>query len=162
MEPLLAARRDLPDLPEEVFTLWLDDHVRSHGWPPLGPDWDRILLGRRLAFWKGLRWLKQSVLLSPEDMAPTSLAAALRILDASVRAGPPQGDDPLEELRAFIASHGTLPAPLVLVSTLDGYDVADGNRRIAAMLDLAVRRGIKPGTEFVPRRVEAWIGAIRA
>lgn len=161
--PAQQARQDLPNVPEEIFGLWLDEVVRERGWPPAGAQWEETLLGRSLEYWRHLKWKREFIPLAPADVGPRSLEAALRIVEANLRVkgdGPPSGDrDRFEALCAHVAARGMLPSPLVLVSTLDGYEVADGRRRIASMLAVAAMREL-PG--FFPSRVEAWVGAIRA
>ena len=164
--PLADARRDLPSVPEDVFRLWLDARIRANGWPPDGAHWDRIFFGRSPGFLKDLKWVKQLLVLTPEDFGPNSLERAIEILDANLRAKKnsvarqvPDTRERFESALGYIETHASLPEPLVLLSTLEGYEVCEGNHRVAAMLAAAVRRGL-PG--FFPRRVEAWIGAIRA
>ena len=165
-QALAAARRDLPAVPEEVFRLWLDDRIRANGWPPDGAGWDRIFFGRSSGFLKELKWVKQLVVLTPEDFGPQSLERAIEVLEANVAGRNNSVAKEVPDTRArfdsafeFIETHAALPEPLVLLSTFEGYEVCEGNHRVAAMLASAARRGL-PG--FFPSRVEAWIGAIRA
>jgi len=165
-EELDQARRDLPHIPQEVFELWLDERIRAHGWPPLGDAWERTLAGLSVDHLRSLRWVKDYVALRPADLAPRSLEHAVRILDADIHgrqnaetAAIPDSARRFAAIWEFISSAARLPAPLVLVSTFDGYEVVEGNHRIAAMLWAAAQRG-REG--FFPNPVEAWIGAIRA
>lgn len=157
------ARLDLPNVPEEIFRIWLDQVLEARGWPPAGAEWEEILLGRPLEFWRELKWTRELLPLAPSELGPRSLEAGLRVVDADLLGNgeppSPESTERLDALCEFIDARGTLPAPLILVSTLDGYEVADGRRRLAAMLAVAARRG---ADGFVPRRVEAWVGSIRA
>ena len=153
-------------MPEEVFRLWLDDRIRANGWPPEGAGWDRIFFGRTSGFLKELKWVKQLLVLTPEDFGPQSLERAIEVLEANVRHKDnalakevPGTHARFESALDFIETHAALPEPLVLLSTLEGYQICEGNHRAAAMLAAAARRGL-PG--FFPSRVEAWVGAIRA
>ena len=167
MEPVLAqARQDLPSVPEEVFQLWLDECIHAHGWPPVGSAWERSLAGISLEYLQSLRWVKDYVALNPADLGPRSLDRAVRILDANVHGKENEvigsiADSPkrFASIWEFINSNSTLPVPLVMVSTLEGYEVVEGHHRIAAMLWTGAQKR-KEG--FFPGQVQAWIGAIRA
>lgn len=128
-----------------MFALWLEGLVRAHGWPPQGAEWERAFFGRDLGFVRSLKWLKEVVALAPEDLAPGSLEDAVGIVTANIRG---------EAADSLLPD----PAPLVLVSTFDGYEVAHGRERLAAMLLAGSERG---EVGFHPRKVEAWIGALR-
>lgn len=160
------ARRDLASVPAEVFELWLDERISKHGWPPAGPAWEGALAGVGLDYLKSLRWVKEQLPLTPQDLGPRSLDRALRILDADVHGkrnqvanGIPDSARRFATMWEFIQSHGKLPAPLVLVSTFEGYEVVEGNHRVAAMLWCAAQKGTEG---FFPGQVEAWVGALRS
>jgi hypothetical protein len=43
-EALADARNTFPAFPDDAFVLWLDDRIRSNGWPPAGIEWGGVPL----------------------------------------------------------------------------------------------------------------------
>jgi hypothetical protein len=54
---LSCIRADLPDMPDEVISIWLSIHFGRFGWPPkIDNDWRYVLgLGRDLKFLQSLK-----------------------------------------------------------------------------------------------------------
>jgi hypothetical protein len=162
-DPRTASRAFFSRFPEEVFSLWLDDRIRSNGWPPSGIEWAGFLSGRSPEEWQGFSWTKRMVTLSPSDLSSTSLNIAVQMFEAHIlqqgnllSAYIPDSKTRFEGLRQFIAQNARLPAPLILLRSAGGYDVIDGNHRVAAMLSLGMTGG---ACAFFPQAFEAWIAA---
>ena len=78
------AREVLSNMPEEVFTLWLDGQIQFNGWPPSGEKWDNILRHRDLSVWRQLRWKKEQLRLDKISLTPESATIIQRVSDAMI------------------------------------------------------------------------------
>jgi hypothetical protein len=47
-----------PKMPEQLFSLWLDERIEANGWPPTTARWQQVLCFKSLRFWQGLNWKK--------------------------------------------------------------------------------------------------------
>ena len=58
-------KKDLPNFPEEVITLWLLPYAEKLGWPPSEHErWNNILADKLLSVWQKTVWEKRTVDLS--------------------------------------------------------------------------------------------------
>lgn len=150
-------------MPEEVFSLWLDDRIKHCGWPPRGIEWQGFLLGEDLPYWRRLDWTKEAFPLTLDKLGASSIRLAALIYEACVLGRDniissyiPDGRERFQRLTRYVLDHGRLPAPLVLLDRSGVVDVVDGNHRTALVLGLQMADGAN-GCPSI-REVEAWIG----
>lgn len=135
-EPLRSARRVLPLLPEEVFTLWLDAAIAEHGWPPSGEQWSRVLLRRPISFWQTIRWTKRSIDISRANLAADTRYPARALAMAAFEGRPSKYAElaaaSSERLARIAKQAQTLSALPGSLASPDAEGYSGGRRRDAA------------------------------
>ena len=158
-DALAHSRMTFPSFPEEVFTLWLEDRIRSNGWPPCGLEWLGFLFGESIAFWQKLHWEERIMTLGVGDLAPRSLALSTQIVEAGIGRKNwmtdyiPNTAERFLSCVQFIRDNNSVPGKILLLASPDGYEVIDGNHRIAALL--AVQSQFSARSMLVP--LQAWL-----
>lgn len=153
------SRMIFPSFPEEVFTLWLEDRIRSNGWPPCGPEWLGFLFGESITFWQNLHWEERTMTLGVADLAPRSKMLVSQIFEAGIGRKNLMADyipNTAERFLScvqFICDNNSVPGKILLLASHDGYEVIDGNHRIAALLTVQSQFSAK-GT-LLP--LQAWL-----
>lgn len=133
-----AAREALSQVPEEVFSLWLDERIGVLGWSPQHSRWQGLLRNRPLAYWQHLCWTKcqvpmQSNYLNPEcRWILNQLLAGLSGLPSIVTAVTGNSPARVESILQYMKVNGTWPNSIILVNEGLHYLVADGFHRLAA------------------------------
>jgi hypothetical protein len=61
------ARLLLPNMPEEILQLWLDERIKTSGWRPAGIEWRGFLRSLPFEVWQRLEWPKADVDLRLSD-----------------------------------------------------------------------------------------------
>lgn len=159
------ARSALPNMPEEVFSLWFDDVVNSLGWPPQGQKWEMTLRGYPLLEWQRRRWEKRPVDLQMDSFAPSAqemirqlMIAHLTGIDNELSADVTNWRERFASIGEYVEEHHRLPAALILLECGSRWQIADGCHRLAyyfASRILPARRRLLGGQQ------EAWV-AVRA
>jgi hypothetical protein len=145
------AKAMLPDMPDEVFDLWIRHCVSKSGWPydsihDTGDEyWKGYFLGRPLAVIRNLEWEKTSIQfrLSMLERPTQEMLHKMKLLDhdklppACVGAMVP-ADSILryESAKAFIKEEQKIPGFLVLLRTSHGFQIFDGWHRLTAIYAL--------------------------
>lgn len=135
------ARLTFPNFPEEIFALWFDDRIRHNGWPPNGPEWAGFLCGRDVTTWQQVVWAKESVLIDPVALSTSAFECVKLIIEAALGGQDnvmaryiPDTKQRFSSSLSFIQKNGVPPGIVLLLAGVDGYDIIDGNHRIAALL----------------------------
>jgi len=156
-----AARATLPNVPEEVFSLWLDERIDVLGWDPLHPRWQGLFRNRPIAYWRNLPWHKLDIPLQINQLNPecqgilSQLLAGLAGLPSQVTAVTGNSPARVGSILRYMQTHGTWPNSIILVTEGTFYLVADGFHRLAAF----VRIQSAPMSGALLRPVHsAWIG----
>jgi len=134
----LKTRVTLPNVPEEVFSLWLDGFARLKGWNPLSRTWFDLFGKRSLFEWQNFVWDKQELRLADESFTQRTVEIIedlkratffdernrfSRIQNSKSRA--------IRSLH-YIEKNLTLPSVLIFVSETGSLDIIDGCHRLAA------------------------------
>jgi hypothetical protein len=160
-EALADARNTFSAFPEDAFVLWLDDRIRSNGWPPIGIEWEGFLYGKPISFWQGLKWHQEVLSIRPEDLTQTAFDLIMQIIQAGTGQRNlmswyiPKTADRFKSCLAYVRTNTTVPGTILLLRDLDGLYVIDGNHRIAALL--AVQSELPSG--YAPLSFSAWVAA---
>lgn len=139
-------RATLPNFPDEILREWLLPFAKTEGWPPAdGPyempkgRWKYLLTRRALAYWSNLQWQKVQSHISANALTPRSLqiivSLAMGAICGEVNIYTMQITNLKERFFQVIdhlKEYGTLPKPPVLVKRPSGFDIIDGNHRLAA------------------------------
>ncbi len=131
-------QEDLPNFPADVIDQWLLPFAETDGWPPDAPRWKHLLTNTDLNYWRTVNWALEEVAL--EELPFTSKAADQinGLIEAYVDGV--QNDFALalgaRGLERFQFQQNLLQqaVPLrsvVLVNHGEGFDVMDGNHRLA-------------------------------
>jgi hypothetical protein len=158
-DALAHSRMTFPSFPEEVFSLWFEDRIRSNGWPPCGVEWWGFLFGESITFWQNLHWEERTMTLGMADLAPRSLALAVQIVEAGIGRKNlmanyiPNTAERFLSCVQFIRDNNSVPGKILLLASHGGYEVIDGNHRIAALL--AVQSQFSARSMLVP--LQAWL-----
>lgn len=155
----------LPDLPEEVFKLWIEPLVAADGWPfhsdsfgkPWGV-WSQYFVGEPVKTFNQLRWERQQIVLDFASFEPHSRNIIKWVIGAHVHGQltpvtqikKGRGKESFLISRKFIQRAGRVHTPVVLWKQSGGYKIMDGNHRVAACFSLKHPRG------FI---LDAWIGS---
>ena len=136
----------LPNFPEEILEDWLTPYANSEGWPPAnGLDsiprdrWRYLLGGRTLAQLRSIEWQEHNRHLSIHelrddykqicvDMVLGAVQKQINLYSSSI----PDLSERFNRILGYLREHGTLPKPPVLLSSESGFQVLDGNHRLAA------------------------------
>jgi hypothetical protein len=63
-DPFIEARQLFPNMPEELFTLWLDEIIKEHGLPPHEHTiWDGVFRFKPLDFLQRLTWTREEMII---------------------------------------------------------------------------------------------------
>jgi hypothetical protein len=142
-QALSDARATFPNYPEEIFHLWLDDRIRSNGWPPIGSEWDGFLFGKSISDWQTFTWHQEYLFLTECDLTETSFSLVLQITDAGVNGTNnlvsnyiPDVIERFNSCVEYIRSNNSTPGKILLLRCGRVYHVVDGNHRVAALLAL--------------------------
>jgi hypothetical protein len=153
------ARSTFPNFPEEIFRLWLDDRICHSGWPPNGPEWEGFLFGRCISRWQQVVWEKDSFAIAPDSLSSTAFTFIRLIVDAAVGDREnvmsmyiPDSKDRFNSALSYVQKNGVLPGTVLLLEGADGYDIVDGNHRIAALL-----ANWSQTSQVQPPNVNAWV-----
>jgi len=164
MTPIERAKSMFPNMPDEVFNLWLAPLIINDiGWPfhaiedsTADTNWFRILHPYSLSVLSQLKWDLDSFLINKNVFCPLSNADINLIIlnksfdiQAFIVWDSESSRRTLAWHKEFIEITGGLCAPIAAVFTPSGIKVFDGHHRIAALLDLDLYDSIA---------IDAWIG----
>lgn len=158
----MKARRFFPNIPEEIFSLWLDDRIKANGWPPTTEIWRNVLRQKPIRFWKNLRWTKESLNLDITDFTPNSIELVRLIIDAAFKGYKNQiseymGNESVKKLfhiMRYLQDHKQIPNPIILFRSGQLYELVDGCHRISALVHLRETTGVS----YVLDGIVAWVG----
>ena len=158
-EALADARATFPKMPADAFTLWVDDRIRSNGWPPVGIEWAGFLDGKPLTYWQALEWQRESITLRPEELTPNAFSLVMQLVEAA-QGRPnlmsqyiPNTAERFKSCLEYIQANGTTPNVILLLRASEGIVIIEGNHRIAALL--AYQSQLPKGSSLL--RVDAWV-----
>ena len=143
------ARQIFPKMPQEVFDLWIKPGVEIYGWsflstpePLVGTRWQRLCAGSSLRDWVTLDWNLTSLPLMESIFHPQTVARAEAIIGHCVRgeqtvtANLHNTKERFWACASFIEINRRVPQPLIAVDLPAGFEIVDGNHRLAALVHL--------------------------
>ncbi len=163
MSSVQRAKAMLPDMPGEVFAIWIEPLVIADGWPffssalpAFSGAWSQYFVGEPVQTFNDLLWERKQIPLSFASFEPHSRSIIKWVIEthvhgrltpvAKVKKG--QGGKSFLRSRQFIQRTGRVHTPVVLWKQFGGYKIMDGNHRVAACFSLS------PGPRFV---LDAWV-----
>jgi hypothetical protein len=163
LTPKETARSMFPNIPDELFDLWIAPLVISYDWPfhsiydsLKNTEWLRIFHPYSLSTISQLKWDLDSFFINKNILCPSSyddinliiMNKGFNVFAFIGRDSKPSRDS-LAWHKEFIVTTRRLCAPIAAVFTNSGIKIFDGNHRIAALLDLNLYNSIP---------IDAWIG----
>jgi hypothetical protein len=152
MTPIEQAQLMFPNIPHEVFDIFLNPLIRNFGWPfrtilddLYGTEWFRILYPLTLSNLCQFKWIRRVFLFNDCLLYPGSEAdIKLVILNKTKNIWALIGRDS-RSCRASLLWHeknimatGRFSAPITMAFTQSGLKVLDGIHRIAALFTLGI------------------------
>ena len=164
MTPFEQARKIFPGFPEEVFSLWLDECIEKYGWPPVGDEWDRVLVGYPILYCNKLLWTEKEAELSFDRLGPLSRRTVNGIMAANVARQPDpssaNGGDlqkRFDSIFKFMVEKKDLPGKMVLLDEGNYFEILEGCRRMAV---ICAMRQFPEFRKYVPERFRCWIACL--
>jgi hypothetical protein len=161
MEP----RALFPQMPDEVFDLWLRPEIERNGWPFSGeetvvadPAWAKYLRNHSPAFWRGVVWNRvlQNIEWIPIEQRAKNVANQLagftRQFSETGFAPPTLVPNSVEKVIALAAvtnTSGKIPKPLIFLIQGGEWWLMDGHHRLAALFTLE---------NYENFQIDAWVG----
>lgn len=163
--PHQQARQLLPRMPEEVFAIWFDERITENGWPPFSRVWTGTLRHRSFAEWQQFTWRKQEVAFDLALFNADARNIVTGLIDANVFGRTniytmelPHTRESFTHAYTQLNARGRFDEPVILISTDNVFDIADGCHRIAAYV--AVQRGFLESVTAVHDEQTTWVGSI--
>jgi len=169
---------DLPNFPKDVIEQWIGFYAQSEGWPPSDPPdgrWSSLLGSRGLSYWQNLSWELETfspneIQLTPDSEDLISQIKAVFTLGTQNNYSRFMGQEAKDRFHSiiwYLRNEGTLPCAPVVLKHVEGYEILDGNHRVAAY---QIWQNWKDQPTFqeeplpVPiiEDVEFWVGSINA
>lgn len=157
------AKKMLPNVPEEVFEIWLSTDIKHYGWPFKnltdsfnGTKWKEVF-GREITLegLANLAWNREPLPLDITIFEPATQITLGMFLDKSRNEDGTIGDGYFKSSKPRTLSHlehiegtGRFCAPIIVIRTIAGLSLFDGYHRMTSALMLN-----KP--DFI---VDAWVG----
>jgi hypothetical protein len=136
------ARKLFPNMPEEIFELWLDERIDDLGWPIEGTTWENVLRNKSLDYWQRIKWRKQRLLIedlesftecSKNLMAGLSRSVFLKMDNEHRRVMGDVSDEKVKKIRNHLAENSVLPGELILIIDDGKYEIVDGSHRLVTL-----------------------------
>lgn len=161
-DPLNEARQFLPNMPEEIFTLWFDGRIKSNGWPPNSRIWQGALRYRPLHYWRTLQWEKQRVKLDFEKFTESAKGIVTGLIGAVFNNILNAYSDPALDSKSkifnvleYVKENNILPKPLIFLQEDNLYEIVDGSHRLAVFFALHSHQNTK---SILDETQLAWVG----
>lgn len=145
----LEARKCFPIMPDEVFDIWISQHIRFSGWPFTGqetsisdPTWAKYFRDRPIPFWARVNWVRISPPFNKVKIERRAIDVCKRLAEIGkkyITTGIAEQtlvkDTPqkVSALAAEIRRTGKFPVPIVSLAFNDELLLLDGHHRLAAM-----------------------------
>lgn len=158
-----TVRALLPNMPDELFSLYMEPLIQEHGWPSCSPDspedmpWWQLFDCHPFKTICQLSWVRIEIPFSLEIFHPFSQQQIKGLLQVhlfgarTIYADIPNTESRFRRARNYIAGKSRVPVPVVLMRDPKGLRILDGNHRLAAMASFAnATSGI----------VDCWVGRL--
>lgn len=164
-----VAKRLLPNMPDDLFHLYMEPMIREHGWPfysldsPTTMPWWQLFDCHPLRTISELLWERHEIQFSMavfhrySQQQIRGLVATHTLGTDTLYATIPNTKTRFRQAREFIATTGRMPVPIVLMKdrrtpTIAELRILDGNHRLAAMASFS---------NAADCSVDCWIGCPR-
>ena len=158
-----------PNMPQEVFDLWIAPYIPSKGWPfvtgaeEIPSIWKAFFRFKPLIYWRSLHWKLEVAEFSVVRIDHQSQLLARRVLDSavSIANGTPTKSTEFNASYDRFNTHAMIciqkrrfQLPVICHVVGNCWDMVDGHHRLAA---LYYTIKVKPGN-FI---FDAWVGHVK-
>jgi hypothetical protein len=161
MTELQKARADLPNVPEDVFRIWLDPLLEQQPWDSRHRFWRDVFLYKGLVYWQKIRWVRTELVLHPKRLSATTQSKLQQMESLFLHnIGNPHSSwiqetrPKLKTISRHILEKGRVPGPLVIHQDHGTLDILEGAHR--AFMLFAHARSTKRHASF-SMAVDAWV-----
>ncbi|WNC71443.1 hypothetical protein RGQ13_15120 [Thalassotalea psychrophila] len=144
----MKPREFFPNMPDEVFEIWLAPLIEGKGWPfktveddLQATNWRYVLgIDFTLRQWIDCTWELIDINLPQSKFTNGSISMATAIVGNAAygkltdTANVENTKERFQSCVSYIKEHGNIPTPIILTRINDGFSVMDGNHRLAAIL----------------------------
>ena len=173
MTDIENAHNLLPNIPDDIFDIWLNPIIKKHGFPfrTINDDIrDTIWFGYfghcSLKFFSAHTWAKLTNISVDEIPFKESSSYIIdRLISYNLTGEWTLGGRPIPDCKERFNSHvsivqrtGRLVAPIIVRITIDGFLVLDGSHRIAAVRHIRQLNSEQFKSGPKPFPIDLWIG----
>ena len=146
----MTPREFFPNMPDEVFEMWIEPMIDSKGWPftesnlsTVGTKWFHVFgFEYPLTYWRAIKWSLVELEIFTEKVNDNTHAVfhciALHGITGrytTVTAGLTDSQLRFRACAEFIKDKGILPKPIIAIREKNGsLKIIDGNHRISAYI----------------------------
>ncbi len=152
----MTPREFFPNMPDEVFDLWLAPLIQGKGWPfnSITDDlqktnWRYVLgIDSTLRDWASCSWSLIEINLSEIKLTNSGVNMIKAIIgycvmgNQTVTANLENTKERFQACTEFFIENGTIPNPVVVKKTRDGIEVIDGHHRLAAIAHVGAPKNL--------------------
>jgi hypothetical protein len=158
-----VARKLLANMPDELYSLYMEPLIEQYGWPFTSPDsptimpWWRLFDGLPFKIICQLSWERQEFPFSFglfHRYARTQIQGLISTHIFGLKneySSIPNTEARFHRARDYIERTGRMPVPVVLIQDPGGLRILDGNHRLAAIASLP---------SSISNIVDGWIGSL--
>lgn len=137
---LIQIKKDLPNFPDNVIEQWLAPFAETDGWPPVKERWRNLLINTDLGYWRSTKWEWKEVSPNTLQLSPNAENILYQLMRAYAEGennlyAKSLGERGKERFRFQLhqlIDNGVFLYPPVLVDHGKGFEIMDGNHRLAA------------------------------
>jgi hypothetical protein len=162
---VMGARELLPNMPDEVFSLYIEPLIQLYGWPYRSIDspgtkrWTQAFDHQGIKTISQLSWKRHEVPFPLALFHPDAHQVIALLINQHIRGIPTATANVVNtkqkffHARDYIARTGRMPKPVILMRDLFGgaLRILDGNHRLAAM------SSVPNANDLV---IDCWIGTL--
>ncbi|MDD2656044.1 MAG: ParB N-terminal domain-containing protein [Patescibacteria group bacterium] len=122
-------------MPDQVIKDWLLPFAKEKGWPPKHETLGPILMYKSIDWWNKIKWKKQKVLFDEIKLSTLYKNNIINMVNYYKNKEDGQtknGYQRIINIIKYIKKYNSLPKPVILITTKNGYDILDGNHRLTA------------------------------
>jgi hypothetical protein len=131
---LQAITNDLPNFPEQIIQNWLLPITKEIGWSPKhNENWYNIPMNGSIDYWRSMVWEKQ--IIEFNNLRLTNIYhVEINEMANNYYKGIDSVYNSCKRIKYSInlIKNKKLLKPIILISSNNGYEIADGNHRITA------------------------------
>ncbi len=135
-------------VPDVVIDTWLLPIAQEYGWPP-NEKWHYVLSRKKFDEWQQIRWSYEEIEIDFSSFYSGSISTIHGLIDTYVHnqkndySNLINGKDRFNNCVIYIMQNGGFPKPPLLMKGAEGFEVIDGNHRMAAywLVDQLERQG---------------------